>query len=235
MERSARGRGWTRIERPHLILCEGVDAWKFIVAYLNSTALQYDPRFSNNVHVIDFGGNDELRRRLQLCTTLDGFDAIKSLLIIRDSETDPASAADSIRSALRSVGLAEPQQPHVWHRSDPAVGFLLFPSCDLEPLPGALEDLCANILLEDPRNARLVNDIDAFLNGLQTEHFKAAPRFKAAMHIFFSLHDRYVSLKLGEAADAGAFDWYSHALRPLRDFIAEAFEWYESSDDTSIF
>ncbi len=36
---------------------------------------------------------------------------------------------------------------------------------------------------------------------------------------YFSVTDRYVSLKIGEAARAGAFDWENKALDALRRFV----------------
>ena len=41
---------------------------------------------------------------------------------------------------------------------------------------------------------------------------------------YFSVQDRLVSLKVGEAADKDAFDWRNEKLLPLRSLIAEGFE-----------
>jgi hypothetical protein len=45
--------------------------------------------------------------------------------------------------------------------------------------------------------------------------------FKAKLHTYFSVHNDYASLKIGEAAAAGAFDWNSPVLDPLKNFIQE--------------
>ena len=52
----------TQILKSNLILCEGRDEQEFLIQYLNSTALSNTPEFSNDIQVIDFGGNSELTR-----------------------------------------------------------------------------------------------------------------------------------------------------------------------------
>ena len=53
-----------RIIKEHLIICEGRDAFEFLIAFLNSPTLQYDKRFSNDIQVFDFGGNEQLEKYL---------------------------------------------------------------------------------------------------------------------------------------------------------------------------
>lgn len=54
----------TKILKENLIFCEGRDEQEFLIQYLNSTALSYESGFSNDIQVIDFGGNSELARKL---------------------------------------------------------------------------------------------------------------------------------------------------------------------------
>ena len=49
-----------QIVKPYLLLCEGRDAEGFLINYLNSNALKQDLRFSNEIQVFDFGGNENL-------------------------------------------------------------------------------------------------------------------------------------------------------------------------------
>ena len=48
------------IVRSYLLLCEGKDAERFLINYLESKALAQDQRFSNEIQVLDFGGNENL-------------------------------------------------------------------------------------------------------------------------------------------------------------------------------
>lgn len=49
-----------RIVKPYLLLCEGRDAERFLINYLESEALAQDQRLSYEIQVLDFGGNDDL-------------------------------------------------------------------------------------------------------------------------------------------------------------------------------
>lgn len=49
-----------RILKPFLILCEGRDVENFMICYLESDALSYDPRFSNDIQTFNFNGIDDL-------------------------------------------------------------------------------------------------------------------------------------------------------------------------------
>ena len=49
-----------KIVKPYLLLCEGRDAEGFLINYLGSKALAKDQRFSSEIQVLDFGGNEYL-------------------------------------------------------------------------------------------------------------------------------------------------------------------------------
>lgn len=94
-------------------------------------------------------------------------------------------------SSSVKAGMSTPKSAGMWQESGGInVGFLLFPQLDSDPIEGTLEDLCLKII-----------------------------KFKTKLHSFFSLTDRFVGLKIGEAADAGAFDWDSPELEGLRKMI----------------
>jgi hypothetical protein len=48
--------------------------------------------------------------------------------------------------------------------------------------------------------------------------------FKTKLHTYFSVTDDYVTMKIGEAARAGAFDWNNDKLSTLKDFIMEGLQ-----------
>lgn len=211
------------IKKQHLIICEGRDAQEFLINYLNSEALDSSPYFSKDIQVIDFGGNDDLTKFLELLRNMANFDDVKSLLIIRDAETDFQSAIQSIQKSLKSNELSVPESTFMWKDGAPKIGFLLFPTCNAEPTNGTLEDLCLSIL-SSAKAPELKQEIAHFMDTLKEKHqFNFARSFKTQLHTYFSIHDNYVSLKIGEAAKAGAFDWNHKKLAPLKEFLSKIF------------
>ena len=213
-----------RIWKEHLILCEGRDAENFLIAYLNSAALSAQPMFANNIQVMDFGGNEDLPKFLKAVQTYNGYDKVSSLLVIRDAERNAEKAKKSIQSAFQNAGLPIPEYPHMWTAGQQKNGslktaFLLFPTCDNNPAEGTLEDLCLQILSEKSHED-ILTEIERFMLSLHEKHGRVFPhKFKTKLHTYFSVTDDYVSLKIGEAANAGAFDWNSPKLEPLKNFL----------------
>ena len=145
----------------HLILCEGIDAWKFLVNFLNSDAMSIYPDFSRTIQVENFGGNNELQTKLQLWTRAPGFEHIRSLIIIRDAESDAVKAIHSIMRDMKKVGLPVPNGPHQLAKDDNiSTGFLLFPTLSSDLQNGAIEDLCLTILKETELST--IEEIDNF-------------------------------------------------------------------------
>ena len=63
------------------------------------------------------------------------------------------------------------------------------------------------------------------MNDLEKKYDRVFQReFKTKLHTYFSVTDKYVSLKIGEAARAGAFNWSSEKLTPLKRFLLELME-----------
>ena len=215
----------TRVEKRHLILCEGRDELFFLIAYLNSAHLSVTPGFSDDIQVLDFGGNSDLLEQLKVLKVTPGFDEVKTLLIVRDAERDASSAIRQIRTALEKNAFTAPDSPHQWvtdrKNKDIEIGFLLFPVCHGTPVAGTLEDLCA-FILKEPDPPKLLEAVDRFLDQLKTERGRDfTHRFKTRLHTCLAVSDKYVGMKIGEAAKAGAFDWSDERLTPLREFIQE--------------
>ena len=208
--------------KDYAILCEGKDAELFLISYLNSKELKTDQRFSNDIQVFNFGGNEELNMYLRTFKNVDGFSKIHKLLIIRDAEQDADKAQSMIQTALKNCGLPVPEKPNCWTSGGhPNTAYTLFPTCSDSPMNGTLEDLCWNILAEDDIASQhetileFIDEVKQRFNSIRTyEH-------KCRLHTYFSTNDRFVSLKIGEAANAGAFDWSDSHLTQLRELIAE--------------
>lgn len=213
-----------KIRTKHLILCEGRDAEEFLITYLNSETLSDISSFSNDFQVMDFGGNSDLANFIETLQNMENFDKVESILIIRDAERDTSQAVREITNALNRCGLSIPDSPHKWQCTAPKIGYLLFPTCDVSVQSGTLEDLCLSILSEN-QSHKIIGDIQEFINKVGEQYNRTYPHeFKTKLHTYFSITDAYVSLKIGEAAKAGAFNWTNEKLLPLKNFLMEIIE-----------
>ena len=212
------------IRKNHLILCEGMDAWKFLVRYLNSPALQENPFFTENIEVLDFGGNENLSGYLTSLKGIQGYSDVVSFLVIRDAELDAQKATRQVQSALRTNELDVPVAQGQWTEGVPKTCFLLFPALDTEERPGTLEDLCLTIL-DDTAAETPIEEIDTFVEHLEQDREQIfSHRHKTRLHTYFSVNNKFVAMKLGEAADAGAFNWSHPNLEPLKDCLSKMIE-----------
>ena len=210
-----------KIIKPYLILCEGRDAEGFLINYLNSNVLAKDQRFAQRIQVLDFGGNENLSNFLINLKNMDKFDQVTTLAIVRDAEKDYDKACQELRGALKNSGFAAADCCGTWadNGTGPRVGYMLFP---LNNNNGTLEDLCLRILSE--KNKNLLTSIDKFLETLESSYGRSYRRkHKNKLHTYLSSSDNYVTMPLGVASKAGAFDWGSNELEPFKKFIIEGF------------
>lgn len=214
-----------RITKPFLILCEGKDEENFIIPFLNSKALAYDPRFSNDIQTFDFGGIDDLTVFIGNLSRMEGFETVRHILVLRDAETDVNKAVNMVQEAFRANDLPVPEQAHRWkketNKTDTA--FTLLPACNTDPMSGALEDLCWDILT-DKHAIEMRKDVMGFIDGIKKSYGTITTHeHKSRLHTYFSVNEAYISLKIGEAAKAGAFNWESERLNGLKELIGDIF------------
>lgn len=206
---------------PHLVLCEGNDAYYFIIWFLDDIKNK-DKQFSY-FKVYNFGGTYDLTDYISILTKEDDFAKVKSITIIRDAETDALAACSSIKHSLQEVGLSVPENPCTPHKDahseypDVITGFLLFPTCSTKLANGTLEDLCLKILSKENASS-ILDNVDKSLEPYKNK----LPRFhKNRLHAFFSFTNEYVSLKIGEAARCKAFSYSSPEMINLKHFLEE--------------
>ncbi len=212
------------IAKPYLLLCEGKDAERFLINYLESDALSQDRRFYNEIQVLDFGGNDDLCNFLMNLKNMEKYDQVKSLAIIRDAEKNFAKACQEVNGALKKCGFISSKNCEcgtwVSNFGGIKVGFLLFP---LNKDAGTLEDLCLRILSEK-KGKDVLSAIDAFLALMESSFGRIYRRkHKNKLYTYLSSSNEYVTMPLGIASKAGAFDWESGELEPLKSFLTEGF------------
>jgi hypothetical protein len=202
------------IQKPHLILCEGVDSTYYIIELLK-TWERTNPEFET-FQALDFGGVEDLKTYLEALRLRPKYETVKSVTIIRDAEQDAQAAAMSVVNSLRSTGFYYASKANtVSEGGFPKTGFVLFPACNENSENGTLEDLCLSTLSQ--KNADEVLGVVASA----VKNFKFKRPHKNYLHAYFSLTDEYVGLKIGEAAKALAFNFESSKIASLKRFLAQ--------------
>ncbi|MDR1564628.1 MAG: hypothetical protein LBS74_06690 [Oscillospiraceae bacterium] len=216
-----------KIILPHVIACEGIDAENFI-RYFLEFLYKKQPELDNNFFVYNFGGNEELLTFLKSFDNflLDGL-KVKSLLVIRDAETDGNAAEKSVKDALKKNSFPVPDTAcrlKNWAQNERNINtaYALFPSLDSN-INGTLEDLCLQILKRDTAE-ELLKISDNALCEAADKFGKFTRPHKNRLYTYLSLEDSFVSLKLGEAAKANAFNFESERLCTLKNILNEIIE-----------
>ena len=206
-----------KIKCTYLLLCEGRDEKEFLIAYLNNYLIPLNQMFED-IQIIDFKGINQLTKKLRALKATENFDTVKGIAVIRDAETDAAGAQQSIISSLRSCGISSSL-----FSSNP---YYLFPYKDIDGhwQNGTLEDLCIDIVADDIDNevsaSHLLPCCNDFLETIKAVRGSEFPRrHKNLLHTYFSATNKFVDLKIGEAAKAGAFNWENQKLNGLKEFL----------------
>ncbi len=201
---------------PALLLCEGIDEKNFLIAYINYL-LTIDPVF-DNIEILNYGGIKDLNNYLKTISQQDKFENVKAIAIIRDSETNWSAAVQSLENSINNSGIDK--------NLFSEMPYYLFPMQDDDGnwQDGTLEDLCLSILKLDGNDA-FVNEntirlSQLYIKNLEDMNSGIFPRrHKNLLHAYFSGTNNFVDKKIGEAANAGAFNWQSENLNRLFDFL----------------
>lgn len=187
------------------LLVEGADASRFFQAFSVALALP-------SLQIHNFGGNSELPGFLKALVLMPGFDDIASLAIIRDAETDPQAAFQSVCAALRRAGLAAPGQSGVFSSGRPQVGVFILPDVSSA---GMLESICLRAVATDPA----FTCVETYFECLERAGVRLPVNMeKARLQAFLASRPR-PGLRIGEAAAAGVWPWHSAAFDALRHFL----------------
>lgn len=205
-----------KIEAPCLLLCEGRDEARFLIEYIQFLLREVDKVY-DNIQVENFGGINELSKKLKTLGNMESFEKVKKIAVIRDAETDWAGALSSIAFSIEAAQI-------------PGDLFLMehyiFPGKDDEGhwQNGTLEDLAIKILKksydgEAPTDFLVTASKNLLGDIVGQRHMKLPRKHKNLLHMFFSGTDKFVDLKIGEAAKAGAFNWEADELQNLKKFL----------------
>lgn len=199
-----------------LLLVEGIDAYNFFINACAPNAFNTDKR----IQVLNFGGIKELTRYLKNLKKRKFFDEVPAIGIIRDAETNAEGAICSIKRSLKINDFSVPPKPYCFVNGNPKVCFGLLPGSktDGEYDNGALEDLCLQTIENSEKV--ILNETDEYLTKVN-DISQLTHEHKSRLHAYLSAKNKYVGMKIGEAAKAGAWDWNHQALDKLREMMSE--------------
>ena len=120
----------------------------------------------------------------------------KSVLIVRDAETNYSDAISEIKKALNGNNFVVPNGVCEKATNDKgiSIGFLLFPTCSKELLNGTLEDLWLNIIIEENKE-EVKNIVDGYLNNMKIQGYTKLKHYhKNILHSYLQAKDKFVTL-----------------------------------------
>lgn len=197
-----------------LIVAEGADAYFFCI-------WAYQGFGASGIQVLNSGGISELSNYLKTLKLTQGFDDVDGLLVVRDAELDALSAVASVRHSLNAAGLPVPDRVFEYADGYPRTAFALFPG--VNPLSstgttladGTLEDLCLLSVENDP----IMRCVDAYIECIRSVGESITHEHKVRLHAYLSGKSRYTGMKIGLAAEAGAWNWSHECFADLRRVI----------------
>ena len=189
-----------------LLAVEGQDDRRFFGAFLKSLQI-------SDVQVQGYGGTPNFRNFLTQLVASAQFNDIDVLGVVRDADRSRQSAFDSIVGALRHAGLPAPPEPiYPVTENGLTVSVLIIPP---DSHHGELEDLCLSALSDDNRALACV---DRYLDCVTDAGVELPERAKSRLHAYLAAGNQ-PGRRLGEAADAGIWDWSSPAFDQVTNFL----------------
>ena len=201
------------VERESLLLVEGNDDARFFGAFLRRLNL-------TGVQIAVVGDVNQFAPFLANTLVRDlEFSRLGKLALVRDADLAPQAAFRSLQMALTRAGLPSPAAPFQTSTDgQPAVSVAILPDGDSR---GNLEDLCLRSIWGSGENGAALECVEQYLNCRGVSPGAESGRVsKARLHAYLAVADE-PGRRLGEAADAGIWDWNSPALQPLADFLRQ--------------
>lgn len=193
------------IKEIKILVVEGRDEEMFfsaLMAHLSLTGIQ----------ILSIGGKTQLRSNLKALKATPNFTNVVSLGVVRDADTNAASAFQSVCDALQAAGLPFPERMSVAIGTNPQVVVMILPNGED---PGMLEDLCLAAVANNPA----MPCVEEYFDCVQKQA-DSLPRnmSKAKIHTFLSSKTD-PDKRLGEAAQAGYWPWNNPAFNQIKQFL----------------
>jgi hypothetical protein len=195
----------TPIEKPCLLIGEGVEEVRFFTALLKHLGIQ-------GVQVEQCAGKRVFKKYFSAQAVRSGFDRVDSIVIVQDADDNPDGTLASVCETVRVCGLTPPSRHADFSDGRPRVGVFIMPDGSR---PGMLESLCVDSVAEDAA-MECVRD---FLECVRDRCGRVpSPIEKAQTHAWLASRAA-PDKRLGEAAEAGYWPWDHAAFMGLVEFL----------------
>ncbi len=195
------------IESDALLLVEGIDDARFCAALLRHLN-------KPDVQIAAVRGTANFRPFLSnVLARSDNLTRLRRLGIVRDADASAASSFQSLRDALANANLPAPSSP--WQ---PAQTGNLSVSVAILPdgaSPGTMEDLCLRSIADRPESPC----IDQYIVCLSAAGVPDRQLGKTRLYAYLAAGNE-PGRRLGEAADAGVWDWTAPAFAQVAQFLS---------------
>ena len=204
--------------KPCLLIVEGNDDKCFfeaLLSYLSSSSgLQ---SISQSFDIYNLNGKDRLNDVLKTIKQTPGFNSVKALGIVRDSNSHPAQTFQSIQDALKSAGFSYPKKEMEMVGEEPKISIKLIPGINQT---GMLEDLCLSSVRADPA----INCVDSYFDCLKERKIIISKdKSKAKSQAFLASRPRSPR-DIGIAAKRSVWPFESPAFEEIRHFLTNLFQ-----------
>jgi hypothetical protein len=204
------------IQKSKLLLCEGKDEFEFFTALLKHVGRA-------DVQVIQVGGKYNFTPKIAILVQDSSFPQITDILIVRDADcvVDGAGFAatwSSVTNTLRHHNLPMPAAHCQFTVSSPRVAVFIMPDGTSD---GMLETLCVAAIQSDPATPC----VREYFTCLLTAKAPGQPHLprnqdKAFIRVFLASRSEPDKV-VGQAAQAGYWQWTDAAFAPLIDLLRQ--------------
>jgi len=194
------------IQQPKILLGEGNEEIFFFRALLKHLQI-------TNIQIEQYGGKNNLRNFLDTLILRPGFVNVEAIAITRDADDNANAAYQSVLSALQHAHLPLPNAHNTFTASQPRIGVFILPDGQQN---GMLEDLCLASVVADT----IMPCIDDFFRCVEGQGHKPNNMSKAKTHAWLSAQAE-PDKRLGEAAQAGYWDFDHSAFASLNQFLLQ--------------
>ena len=207
-------------QKPYVIVCEGDDDKIFLQEYLKFLDKKCHYINQNEFLILCANGVDNIAKNTKNYKNYDYYDTIKSILFIRDADSDVERALNSLTGNIKDVWNIKLNRYGDFQTDNDKIkiGFFIFPGPDESGnyRNGTLEDLCAEVLKLPDCVLTLVCEHIQKLNengiDLKTPH-------KNRLHLCLDSTNDFIGAKIGESAKRKAFNFLSDKFTVLEQKI----------------
>ena len=161
------------INKPYVIICEGVDDKLFIEAYLNY--LSADKLIKcEQYNTMKLNGLDNIKKEMKNYKRYNNYEYMESFLFICDADKNADAAVDSMKDHIQRTWnvVLDGHGDFKRDSNGVSVGLYVMPGIDDNGklLSGTLEDLCLDLLKTEKEyndTAQLTKDINDYIDKIQ--------------------------------------------------------------------